>query len=204
MGVTWHEADHSCPFTVVLRLSVWSWTSISLNTCMACRGTTLEIPDCTENTEFDSCLKSGFYILIVEFSLHLLFLDTNDCFFFLELFAASFCGFVWTPTFNATQLELFGWCTDGAFDPLQQQKGRQCHIFSSFFPSYIQQKPESFSCVTSWNTVPEEREKVCTIFICLFFWGFTSLLLVYLACYECSKCLYRRYTKFELFYFIFV
>jgi len=48
-------------------------------------GTTLQILDCTENTELDSCLKSGFYTLITEFSRHLLFLDTNDCVFFLEL-----------------------------------------------------------------------------------------------------------------------
>jgi len=82
MGVAWHEADHSCPFTVVLWSSVcvcvWSWTSTHLNACMARTGTTLQIQDCTENTELDSCLKSGFYTHIVEFSLHLLFLDTDD------------------------------------------------------------------------------------------------------------------------------
>jgi len=32
-----------------------------------CR-TNLQIPDCTENTELDSCLKSGFYTIIVEFN----------------------------------------------------------------------------------------------------------------------------------------
>ena len=52
-----------------------------LNACMARTGTTLQIPDCTENTELDSCVKSGFYMLIVEFSQHLLFLDTNDSVF---------------------------------------------------------------------------------------------------------------------------
>jgi len=36
--------------------------------CMAHTGTTLQIPDYTENTELDSCLKSGFYAFIVEFS----------------------------------------------------------------------------------------------------------------------------------------
>jgi len=58
--------------------------------------------------------------------------------------------------------------------------------------------------VTSWNNVPEESEKVCTIFICLFFWGFSLLLFLYLTCYEYSKCLYHRDTKFELFHLLFV
>ena len=50
--VTWHEGEHSCPFIVVLRLSVcvWSWTSTPPNACMARTVTTLQIPDCTENT----------------------------------------------------------------------------------------------------------------------------------------------------------
>ena len=65
MGVAWHAADHSCPFTVVLSLSVLSWTSTLLNACMAHTGTTLQIPD---SNELDYCLKSGFYTLIVEFS----------------------------------------------------------------------------------------------------------------------------------------
>ena len=95
MGVAWHEADHSCPFTVVLRLSVWSWTSAALNACMARTGTALQIPDCTENTELDSCLKSGFYTLIVEFSLHLLFLDTNDSVFSSLNWWIGCCIFLW-------------------------------------------------------------------------------------------------------------
>ena len=41
-------------------------TSTSLNACMAHTGTTLQIPDCTENTDLDSCLKSGFYTLTVQ------------------------------------------------------------------------------------------------------------------------------------------
>ena len=40
--------------------------------------------------------------------------------------------------------------------------------------------------------------------MCLFFWGFSLLLLLYLTCYECSKCLYCWDTKFELFYLLFV
>jgi len=58
MEVAWHEADHSCPFTVVLRLCVCvcvcSWTSTLLNACMARTGTTLQIPECNENTDLDT------------------------------------------------------------------------------------------------------------------------------------------------------
>ena len=59
MGVAWHEVYHSCPYTVVLRLSVcvWTWSCTHLNACMARIGTTLQIPDFIENTELDSCLK---------------------------------------------------------------------------------------------------------------------------------------------------
>jgi len=38
------------------------------NACLAHTGITSQIPDCTENTELDSYLKSGFYTLIVELS----------------------------------------------------------------------------------------------------------------------------------------
>jgi len=78
MGVAWHEADHPCPFTVVLRLSVcvWSWTSTPLH------GTHRNnFTDCTENTELDSCLKCGFYTLIVE----LFFLPWIGCCIFLRV-----------------------------------------------------------------------------------------------------------------------
>ena len=77
------QTDHSCPFTVVLRFSVCvcvcvcSWTFTPLHACMAHTGTTLQIPDCTENTELDTCLT------------HLLLSSVSkwQCFFFLELVA---------------------------------------------------------------------------------------------------------------------
>ena len=43
---------------------VWSWSFTHLNACMARTRITLQIPDCNENTELDSYLKSGFYTLI--------------------------------------------------------------------------------------------------------------------------------------------
>ena len=111
MGVAWYEADHSCPFTVVLRLCVcvWSWTSTTLNACMAHTGTTLQIPDCTEYIELE--------FLSEELLLHTYcwvqlasVISGQKWVFFLPwiggLVAASFCGFVRTPAaFSATQFE---------------------------------------------------------------------------------------------------
>ena len=69
------------------------------NACLAHTETTLQIPDFTENTELDSYLKSGFYILIV----------TNDGVFSTLNWWTGCCIFVglYEPpvTFSATLLE---------------------------------------------------------------------------------------------------
>ena len=69
-------------------------------------------------------------------------------------------------------LKLFGWCGDLTFDPLDSAgKGSHPRFYRS----------QSLSLLWLLGILSQRREKICTIFICLFFWGgFTSLLLVYL------------------------
>jgi len=108
MGVAWYEADHSCPFTVVLRLCV------ELN---------LHYPECLHgmhrNNFTDTRLhwKHWINFLSEELLLHTYCwvqlasaISGHKWVFFLPwiggLVAASFCGFVRTPAaFSATQFE---------------------------------------------------------------------------------------------------
>ena len=102
MGVAWHEADHSCPFIVVLRVCVWSWNSTPLKACM-------HRSNFTDTrllwTHWISFLSEE-WLLHTYCWVHLASAIPGhkwQCFFFFELVAASFCGFVWTPVaFSAT------------------------------------------------------------------------------------------------------
>jgi hypothetical protein len=57
------------------------------------------------------------------------------------------------------------------------------------------------STVTTWNIVPEEN-KVCTIFIYLFLWRLTSLLLVYLNIMNAISVCIAETHSFVLFTFV--
>ena len=174
MGVAWHQAARSCPFTVVLKLSVcvWSRTSTPLNACMACTGTTLQVPFFTENTELDSSLKSGFYILIVEF-VSIFFSWTQMTVFFVPwiggLVAASFYGLVWTAVaFRATQFEAFRMMLGRSIWSPNFSSKRADFFFLSSHPRFCRSQNLSLLWL---GMLSQKREKVCTIFICFFFWG---------------------------------
>jgi len=97
------------------------------------------------------------------------------------LVAASFCGFVWIPVpFSATQFEAV-WMMQGRsiWSPNFSSKRVDSATFfllSSHPRFYTSQR---LSLLWLLGILSQRREKVCTIFICFFFWWFTSMRLVY-------------------------
>jgi len=97
------------------------------------------------------------------------------------------------------------WCRDVAFDPLvSAARGQTVPHFIFFPPNPRFYRSQSFSLLWLLGILSQTREKVCAIFMCLFFWGFTSLLSVYLNILWMQKCLYRTDTKFELCFMYFL
>jgi len=61
----------------------------------------------------------------------------------------------------------------------------------------------NLSLVTSWNTVPEERKSLRHFHMSVFLGVSLNCFWCTWTCYECSKCLYHRDTKFELCFMYF-
>ena len=196
-GMAWHEADHLCPFTVVLKLSVCACVELNLHSHACLHGThrnNLQKPDCTENiVNYIPVWRVAFTHLLLS-SVSICFAWTQMSVLFLPwiggLVAASFCGFVWTPVAFKCHTVWSKRVENATFFLLSSHP--------SFYRNW------NLSLLWLLGILSQRREKVCAIFIYLFFWGSLHCFWCTWTCYECSKCLYRTDTKFELLYLLFV
>ena len=156
---------------------MWSWTSTPLKACMARTGTALQITDCSQNTELNSCTKNGFYTLTAEFSSHLVFLDINDIVFSSSNWWIGCCIFLWVcMNPSSFQCHTVRSCLDDVgtqhlIPKFQQQKGRQCPIFFFCPPFLDTTESGAFPFVTFWNTVPKDRKSLRFFHMFVFVWG---------------------------------
>ena len=182
MEVAWHAADHSYPFTVVLRLCV----CVELN---------LHSPECLHSLHRNNFTytrlhwKHWIRFLSEEWLLQTYcrvqlasaFLGHKwQCLFFPEL-VAEFCRFVWTPVaFSATQFEAV-WVMYGRSIWSPSFSNKRVDNATFFSPSYPRfYRSQSPSLLWLLGILSQRRENVCAVFVCSFFWEFTSLPLVYL------------------------
>jgi len=144
------------------------------------------------NTELDSCLNSCFYTLIVEFSGHLLFLDTNDRVFSTLNWWIGCCIVlrvctVRTPVaFSAAQFEAVWWCRDVASDPLVSVTKRYKMPHFLFFPPILDcTEARAFLLCDFLEYCPRRDKSLQHFHMLVFFWGggchFDALVYLYMS-----------------------